>query len=67
MKKYKEFYESPQTKWTSVVLESGFCAASADVKNDSSENGRIEAHKINDGFGFSFDDQNWDDVQQTSF
>lgn len=67
MKKYKEFYESPQTKWTPVFLESGFCAGSADVQNDSSDGVGIESHKVNSEFGFSFDDQNWDDVQQTSF
>lgn len=44
MKKNKERakYESPQTTETIVSLESGICAASADVQNPSGDNGQIE-------------------------
>lgn len=47
MKKNKERakYESPQTTETIVSLESGICAASADVQNPSGDNGQIEEHK----------------------
>lgn len=62
MKKDKEKieYESPRTKKTQVNLESGICAGSADIQNPNENNGRIEEHKINDDFNFSFTDQDWD-------
>lgn len=60
MKKEKEKYESPLTKKTTVSLENGICAASADVKNPNKDNGRIEEHEINKDFNFTFDDgQDW--------
>lgn len=58
--KEKEKYESPLTKKTTVSLENGICAASADVKNPNEDNGRIEKHEINKDFDFSFTDQDWD-------
>lgn len=63
-KQEKAKYESPFTKKTTVFLESGICAASANIKNPDSENGRIEEHQLNDSFGFEgFQNQQyWDDV-----
>lgn len=58
--KEKEKYESPLTKKTTVSLENGICAASADVKNPNENNGRIEEHQVNTDFGFKFDEQQWD-------
>lgn len=62
MKKDKERakYESPQTTETFVSLESGICAASADIKNPNEDNGRIEEHQVNTDFNYSFNDQGWD-------
>lgn len=63
MKKYKEktMYESPQTRRTLVNMESGICVSSADIKNpDNKDNGRIEEHQVNTDFGFSFEQQQWD-------
>lgn len=62
MKKDKERakYESPQTTETIVSLESGICAASADVQNPNEDNGRIEEHQVNTDFNYSFNDQGWD-------
>lgn len=62
MKKDKERakYESPQTTETIVSLESGICAASADVQNPSGDNGQIEEHQVNTDFNYSFNDQGWD-------
>lgn len=63
MKKDKEKakYESPQTTETIVSLESGICAASADVKNpDDAKTGQIESHEVNTDFDFDFADQTWD-------
>lgn len=58
--KEKEKYESPLTKKTTVSLENGICAASADIKNPNEENGRIQEHQVNQDFGFTFDDNDWD-------
>lgn len=58
--KEKEKYESPLTKKTTVSLENGICAASADVKNPNDDNGKIQEHEVNDAFGFNFDEQQWD-------
>lgn len=58
--KEKEKYESPLTKKTTVSLENGICAASADVRNPNEENGKIEEHPVNQDFGFTFDDNDWD-------
>lgn len=58
--KEKEKYESPLTKKTTVSLENGICAASADVKNPNEDNGRIEEHPVNTGFDYDFNNQGWD-------
>lgn len=66
MKKNKERakYESPQTTETIVSLESGICAASADVQNPNDKNnGQIQEHQVNSDFGFNFQDQNWDEIK----
>lgn len=56
--KQKE-YETPQTTFVEVELEGNFCA-SADVRNPNDTNGRIEEHKVNKDFDFTFNDQDWD-------
>ncbi|WP_302536548.1 hypothetical protein [Phocaeicola coprophilus] len=62
--KEKEKYESPLTKKTTVSLENGICAASADVQNPNEENGRIQEHEVNPNFDFDFkDNQNWDEIK----
>ena len=43
-----------------VELEQGFMNASANVQNPDENNGRIEEHQINQDFGFTFDDNDWD-------
>lgn len=58
--KEKEKYESPLTKKTTVSLENGICAASADVRNPNEDKGKIEEHPVNTDFGFNFDEQQWD-------
>lgn len=58
--KEKEKYEFPLTKKTTVSLENGICAASADVKNPNEDNGRIEEHQVNTGFDYDFNNQGWD-------
>lgn len=59
--KEKEKYESPLTKKTTVSLENGICAASADVQNPNDKNnGQIQEHPVNTDFGFNFDEQQWD-------
>lgn len=59
--KEKEKYESPLTKKTTVSLENGICAASADVQNPNDKNnGRIEEHQVNTSFDYGFPDQGWD-------
>lgn len=64
MKKNKEkaTYESPQTKKTTISLESGFMQSSADIQNpDNAANGQIEKHEVNTDFDFKFSDsQYWD-------
>lgn len=63
MKKDKERakYESPQTTETIVSLESGICAASADIQNPNDVGtGQIEEHEVNTDFSFKFNEQQWD-------
>lgn len=62
MKKNKEkaTYESPQTKKTTISLESGFMQLSADIQNPNAANGQIEEHQVNTVFDFDFADQGWD-------
>ena len=49
-------YESPLTVRTQVALESGICAASADVANPDNNHGRIDAHQVNTDFTMDFSD-----------
>lgn len=62
MKKEREKakYESPLTKKTTVILENGICATSANIKNPNEDNGRIEEHAVNTDFGFNFNENEWD-------
>lgn len=63
MKKNKEkaTYESPQTKKTTISLESGFMQSSADIQNpNDAATGQIEEHQVNTDFDFDFADQGWD-------
>ena len=62
MKEQKEKYESPFMERTFVELESGFCAASADVANPNADNGRINPHEVNTDFttGGDFSGTDWD-------
>ena len=47
-------YESPLTVRTQVALESGICAASANVSPEGEKIGVINAHKVEEDFGTSF-------------
>lgn len=59
--KEKEKYESPLTKKTTVSLENGICAASADIQNPNDvRTGQIEEHEVNSDFGFKFEESEWD-------
>ncbi|WP_299169705.1 hypothetical protein [uncultured Bacteroides sp.] len=63
MKKNEEkaTYESPQTKKTTISLESGFMQSSADIQNpNNAANGQIEEHEVNKSFDFGFADQDWE-------
>ncbi len=54
-------YEAPLTRRTQVALESGICAASAEISAPEGEKiGEIEAHKIENDFGTSFG-TGWDE------
>ena len=48
-------YEAPITERFQVELEGVFCA-SANVRNPNEDNGRIDVHEINTGFGGTSDD-----------
>ena len=58
----KEQYEAPCTRRTRVGLESGICAGSIDPKNPDTDNGRIDAHQVNDEFDFSFSEGQWESM-----
>lgn len=47
-------YESPLTVRTQVALESGICAASANVSPEGEKIGVINAHEVEEDFGTSF-------------
>ncbi|MCF0158865.1 MAG: hypothetical protein HUJ83_10185, partial [Veillonella sp.] len=47
-------YEAPQTLHTIIEMEDGVCNASPAVHNPDKD-GRIEAHKYNNDFGFDFE------------
>ena len=51
-------YESPLTVRTQVQLEKGFMKASVSVKNDNTDNGRVEEHQVNQDFGYTLDANN---------
>ena len=54
-------YESPLTVRTQVALESGICAASADIAAPEGEKiGVINAHEVNDDFSGDFSNTSWD-------
>lgn len=48
-------YESPLTMRTQVQVEKGFMKASVTVKNDNTDNGRVEEHQVNQDFGYTLD------------
>lgn len=48
-------YESPLTMRIQVQLEKGFMKASVTVKNDNTDNGRVEEHQVNQDFGYTLD------------
>lgn len=57
-------YESPLTMRTQVQLEKGFMKASVTVKNDNTDNGRVEEHKVNTEFRYELDGSNeWKEQQ----
>lgn len=57
----KRTYVAPETEMKTVELERGFMNSSADIQNPNDErNGQIEEHKVNEEFGFTFDDNDWD-------
>ena len=52
-------YESPLTMRTQVQLEKGFMKASVTVKNDNTDNGRVEDHQVNQDFGYTLGGNEW--------
>ena len=50
-------YESPVTRRTQVMLESGICAASAQIENPG--NIGITEHKVNTDFEADFTGNEW--------
>lgn len=51
-------YESPLTVRAQVQVEKGFMKASVTVKNDNTDNGRVEEHQVNKDFGYTLDGGN---------
>ena len=56
----KKVYETPFTTHVRVEMEGQLCAASSQVTNPNNDNGRINEHSINDGFGGDFSGSEWD-------
>ena len=56
-------YESPVTRRTQVMLESGICAASAQIENYKKGVG-ITEHEINTNFEVDFSSSDWDSTAQ---
>ena len=56
----KKMYETPSTKRSLVEMEAGLCAASVEVTNPNEDNGRINEHSLNKGFGGDFSGNEWD-------
>ena len=55
-------YESPLTVRTQVALESGICAASADLSAEN--NAKINAHEVNTDFSVGTDfSSGWDTIE----
>ena len=52
-------YLSPSTFRSRIEVESAFCGASSKVTNPN-DNGGIDEHSINTGFGGHFIDSGWD-------
>ena len=50
-------YESPVTRRTQVMLESGICAGSAQIENPGKIG--ITEHKVNTDFEADFTDNEW--------
>ena len=48
-------YESPLTVRAQVQVEKGFMKASVTVKNDNTDNERVEEHQVNQDFGYTLD------------
>ena len=48
-------YESPLTVRAQVQVEKGFMKALVTVKNDNTDNGRVEEHQVNQDFGYTLD------------
>lgn len=60
MMRIKKDYESPSLSVRRIEMESGFCSASADIKNPNDELGRIDDQGVNKDFGSdSFDESGW--------
>ena len=53
-------YESPVTRRTQVMLESGICAGSAAVSNPDDALVRIKDHELNTDFSADFSQSSWD-------
>lgn len=48
-------YESPLTVRAQVQVEKGFMKASVTVKNDNTDNGRVNEHQVNQDFKYELD------------
>ena len=61
MKEQKRKYDRPLMERVLVELEDGFCAASANVQNPNTDNGKIDPHAVNTEFEVTFgDNAGWD-------
>ena len=56
----KKAYVAPETEMRTVELEQGFMNGSVNPENPNADNGRIEEHKVNSDFDFTFTDQDWE-------
>lgn len=61
LKETKKKYEAPLTERTRVEVEGTFCS-SAGIQNPNTDTGRIDAHEVNQDFGYSFDNNGWDET-----
>ena len=57
MKKKK--YETPSVSLSRIEVENSICSASAAITNPDKNNGKIDEHSINSGFGGDFSGS-WD-------